>query len=300
MNPYYPKNKSGHISGLKTGVPARRRARMNVVQITCFCIVALFFIAGAVSAHSPQDVQFSYHEMTGNLSVSITHVVDAPIAHHIKEVIIKKNGVVIRTEYYDTQPLASLPFTYNYMVPVSPGDVLDATAVCNIAGSASARLIIPGMALTGTETSGSPVSSGPSPGESVYSLLWPFHALFMITGFLLLLSAVVMIQAGKKTGNWYKKHRFLAATGVSLIIIAYIIAFSMLALSGPGHLRFPHSFVGIFIVLLAVITLALGIYRDRTKTHKVQVRTVHIWLGRFLLFLMALNIILGLLLTGIL
>ena len=298
MNPYYPKNKSGHISGLKTGVPARRRARPNVVQITRFCIVALFFIAGAVSAHSPQDVQLSYHEMTGNLSVSITHVVDAPLAHHIKEVIIKKNGVVIRTEYYDTQPSASLPFTYNYMVPVSPGDVLDATAVCNIAGSASERLIIPGMA--GTEPSGPQEGSVTYQGASVYSLLWPFHAFFMITGFLLLLSAVIIARAGKKTGNWFKKHRILAATGVSLVVIAYIIAFSMLALSGSGHLRFPHSYTGIVILLLAVITLALGIFRNSTKAYRVQVRTVHIWLGRLLLFLMALNIILGLLLTGIL
>lgn len=300
MKPYTRMKKPGPESVSGPGNLTRRRTRRNVMLITGVCIIAFFFITGAGSAHSPQDLEVSYNEMTGNLSLTITHVVGDPLTHHVKEVEIKKNGVVVRTEYYKTQPSASLPFTYTYPVPVSPGDVMDATAVCNIAGSASARLIIPGPAPTGAETSGSRVNGPPSQAASVYSLLWPFHALFMITGFLLLLSAVIITKAGKKTGNWYKKHRVLAATGVSLIVIAYIIAFSMLTLSGAGHLRFPHSYVGISIVLLAVTTLALGIYRDRTKTYKVQVRTVHLWLGRLLLFLVTLNIILGLLLTGIL
>ncbi len=300
MNPYPPVNRSGKISVSETGIVSRRRTAKNAMQIIGVLITAFFFITCAVTAHSPQDISLSYDEITGVLSLSITHFVDDPLAHHIREVEIKRNGDVIRTERYDTQPSASIPFTYTYTVPVSPGDVLDATAVCNIAGSASARLVVPGPALNGTETSGARVSSVPPGGTSVYSLLWPFHALFMITGFLLLLSAVIIVQAGRKTGNWYKNHRILAVTGVSLIIIAYIIAFSMLALSGSGHLRFPHSYVGISIIFLAVLTLALGMFRDRTKTYRVQVRTVHLWLGRLLLLLLALNIIFGLLLTGIL
>ncbi len=105
----------------------------------------LAFIFGAVLfssmayADPPQDVKIGYDLKSQILTVTITHKSSYPGFHYIKLVEIKKNGVVVGTNNYDTQPDVAT-FTYTYKVPVGKGDALEVNAVCSLSGSKTATL----------------------------------------------------------------------------------------------------------------------------------------------------------------
>jgi hypothetical protein len=104
-------------------------------------LIFFFFYPQPVSAHTPENVQLEYDSYTHTLKVTITHNTSSPDTHFIKSVEIKKNGLVLSSNEYDSQP-ARDTFTYAYDVSVEDGDTFEVTANCSISGYKTGTLII--------------------------------------------------------------------------------------------------------------------------------------------------------------
>ena len=130
-------------------------------------------------------------------------------------------------------------------------------------------------------------------------VLWPYHALLQVLGFILLLSAVVVVRFGKKIPGWYRWHKHLAYAGSVLIIAALALAFFMVETSGGPHIRVPHAALGVFTLLLLVATLLIGIGREKIRPPKPSLRTIHLIVGLATALFLLVTILSGLLTAGV-
>lgn len=121
---------------------------------------------------------------------------------------------------------------------------------------------------------------------------WPYHALLMSTGFILLLSGFVVIRF-HKTPHWFKSHRILQSAGGTLAIAGLFTSITMVTISGAPHLRYSHDIFGMVTILLIVSTLLIGYTMNRTSRTNNEIRTAHRWLGRTSIAFVAINIALG-------
>ena len=133
------------------------------------------------------------------------------------------------------------------------------------------------------------------PGISVY---WPYHALLMATGFILLLVGFAVVRL-RKTPGWYKTHMILEISGGTCIIAGLFIGIYMVTLSGFPHLANIHEKLGVIIAILVISTILLGWLIKRTRESKKTIRMSHRWLGRISLALIVINIVLGVLFLSI-
>jgi desulfoferrodoxin (superoxide reductase-like protein) len=78
---------------------------------------------------------------TQTLSVTIDHYTLSAGMHYIKYVEIKKNGVSISKNKYDSQPKGSI-FTYTYEIQALKGDIFEVTATCNLWGNKTSTLTV--------------------------------------------------------------------------------------------------------------------------------------------------------------
>lgn len=115
------------------------RPTVNLILSATIVLAALTCLPTNASAHAPQDIKLKYDAATAVLSVTITHTTFAPTMHYVKQVEIKKNGAVVNSSSYDSQP-DKTGFTYTYAVPASPGDVIEVTGSCSIFGSTTTKL----------------------------------------------------------------------------------------------------------------------------------------------------------------
>jgi hypothetical protein len=90
-------------------------------------------------ANPPQDVKLEYDSNSQTLTVTITHKSSLTGFHYVKSVEIKKNGLVVSTNTYSSQP-APVTFAYNYQVSAGRGDTLEVTATCSILGDKTVTL----------------------------------------------------------------------------------------------------------------------------------------------------------------
>ena len=127
--------------------------------------------------------------------------------------------------------------------------------------------------------------------------LWPYHASLVILGFLLLVWG--MTFARRKEKGWLKKHKLLGISGTSVAVAGMTMAAYMVSAASQEHLRVPHAYLGSFVILLLIITPALGLLQLRAaKENKAKIRRIHRLFGRIALLLMALNILFGLLIVS--
>jgi glucose/arabinose dehydrogenase len=105
-------------------------------------LLLLAFLAIPVQAHPPADVSLSFDQENQTLNVTIMHKVSTPSSHYVARVDLTKNGQIVHSFDYTSQP-TSTQFTYSYAMNASGGDVLKATATCSIAGSKTGVLTIP-------------------------------------------------------------------------------------------------------------------------------------------------------------
>jgi desulfoferrodoxin (superoxide reductase-like protein) len=77
------------------------------------------------------------------LSVTITHNSPTTSNHYVETVELFKNGIALETFTYQTQPDRSM-FTYEYPVTGQDGDLMEATATCNIYGSLTMNTTVVG------------------------------------------------------------------------------------------------------------------------------------------------------------
>jgi hypothetical protein len=127
--------------------------------------------------------------------------------------------------------------------------------------------------------------------------LWPYHASLVILGFLLLVWG--MTFARRKEKGWLKKHKLLGISGAAFALAGVMMAAYMVSAASQEHLRVPHAYLGSFVILLLIITPALGLLQLRAaKENKAKIKRVHRLFGRIALLLMALNILFGLLIVS--
>jgi hypothetical protein len=132
-------------------------------------------------------------------------------------------------------------------------------------------------------------------GVPVY---WPYHALLMTTGFVLLVAGF-FIARFRKTETWYKTHMILEAVGGACILAGLFVGIYMVTLSGLPHLRNTHELAGVAAGILVIITITIGYLIKRINKSKNVIRISHRWLGRISIVLVAINIVLGLLLLSV-
>lgn len=121
---------------------------------------------------------------------------------------------------------------------------------------------------------------------------WPYHALLMSTGFILLLSGFVVMRF-HKTSHWFKSHKILQSAGGTLAIAGLFTSITMVTISGAPHLRYSHDLFGMVTIILIAGTLLIGYVMNRTSRAGNEIRIAHRWLGRTSIAFVAINIILG-------
>jgi len=127
--------------------------------------------------------------------------------------------------------------------------------------------------------------------------LWPYHASLMILGFGLLVWG--MTVARRKEKGWLKRHKLLGVSGASFAVAGAMAAAYMVSAASQEHFRVPHAYLGSLVILLLIITPALGLLQLRAaKEDRAKIRGVHRIFGRTALLLMALNILFGMLIVS--
>jgi hypothetical protein len=115
----------------------------RVIILSLVGIFALFTMTSlcptAVNAHAPQKVLLAYDPVTKTLGVTVTHTRFSE-GHYIEQVVIKKNGTVVATQEYKSQP--SETFTYTYQLDAVSGDTLEVKAACSRFGSTSETITV--------------------------------------------------------------------------------------------------------------------------------------------------------------
>ncbi len=258
------------------------------MHIRKFCIllaILLCVMTGIATAHSPSRVQLSYSEQTGEVVMTVTHVVDDPATHFVRKAEIRKNGETVISETYTGQPSKDT-FTYRYPLILSPGDEIVATAECNIGGSATARFIMPGPTAT-------------TPGEQGTTPLYVYHAILMVTGILFILTAGLLPVYGKSIAGWYRLHIITAVAGSLLVIPAIFLVFRVPYLSVTPSAFAVHVFLGLFLLFSLLAAILLALIRGRAGPHKAAIRRAHLWAGRVFIVLVLINILIGLSAVGI-
>jgi hypothetical protein len=262
------------------------REQSMALRKYCILLTILFMaLTGVASAHPPATLQLSYSEQTGEVLLTVTHLVEDPATHFIRQAEVRKNGVTVISEKYTSQPSLGT-FTNRYPVPLNPGDEVVATAECNIGGSATARFIMPGQ--TGTI----PTEPGTTP-------LWVYHAILMVTGILCILIAGLLPVFGKGISGWYYLHIITAIAGSILVIPSLILVFRVPYLSTSPSAFAVHVVLGLLLLLSLLAAILLALIRSRAGPRKATVRRAHIWLGRAFIVLVVINILIGLVAVGI-
>jgi hypothetical protein len=124
------------------------------------------------------------------------------------------------------------------------------------------------------------------------------HELLMALAVLCLIIGVSTAVFLRQKRNWLKIHKTFNSIGFIGMFIGVVMAFTYVSESGGNHLDGIHQIVGIIVFVLTLVTLILGFYQFKVKD-KMIMRVIHYWMGRFALFLVVTNLILGLMLAKI-
>lgn len=260
---------------------------------TFLALLALIVVCGQASAHPPSAMILIEDPDSNSILVTITHHVSDLSSHYIREIEIGKNGEIIETLRYSSQPSPD-SFTYRYPLPLDAGDTAKVVARCNIGGEIAREYQNAGR--TGTDMH-APVY----PSTSWYSSLLPVHAALMAAAFFCFLISALLPIIGTRLKGWYRLHTWISGAGAVLMIPALGISYAMVSLSGGPNFRVPHAYLGLLIAAVILLVLGLAFIRNSVEIErKKQLRSIHLWLGRLLVILMALNILAGLNTAGLL
>lgn len=256
-------------------------------------VLTILITCAMVSAHPPSDLKLVDDPGSNSILVTLTHRVNDPSSHYVHEIEFGKNGVIVDTLQYTGQPSIET-FTVRYPLLLDAGDTVTVTARCNIGGSITRQHQVPGMngPITPTSSNAPPLS---------YSSLLPIHAIMMTAAFFLFLVSALLPLAGSRIKGWYRIHTLASSAGGVLTILAMGIAYAMVSLSGGPNFRVPHAWLGLLVLIVLLIVLGLAVIRRTVPVErKTMVRSIHLWLGRLLVLLMAFNILAGLNMAGLL
>ena len=129
--------------------------------------------------------------------------------------------------------------------------------------------------------------------------LWPYHAVLMITGLLLLSTGMLIARYMKNRHWWLRAHKMMGISGAIFVISGLVMAIYMVSLSTGVHFRVPHAYLGSITIIFVLMTPIWGYAQFKSVSEAVKIRTIHRWSGRITLALIFINIISGLSLGGI-
>ena len=259
---------------------------MHARTLVIMGLILLVSLGGMAAAHPPSRMQLAYQEQTGELVAEISHGVEDPAIHFVQNVVIRKNGDILHEETYINQPSENL-FTYRYPVVLGPGDEVTATADCNIFGTITARISIPG-------------SPGAAPPAQATIPLWVYHALLLATGFAFIIIAGLLPVYGKRIGGWYRLHVTTAVIGSVFSLAAIWLVFRASYLSAGPSVFGIHVILGLLLLATLLAALVLAVLRNRAGARKAALRSAHLWAGRAFIVLVVVNMLLGLAVVGVL
>ena len=143
--------------------PVRFRHLSLIVRALVLALVSLAVLSGGALAHPPADAAMTYDQNTGDLIVTITHQVDDPTTHYVKQVTVKQGDTVLIDKSYTSQPDRS-SFSYRYNLPqlkASSGEIR-VDAQCVQFGSRSGTLTLSANPAPVTTASASPAAPAPT------------------------------------------------------------------------------------------------------------------------------------------
>jgi len=125
------------------------------------------------------------------------------------------------------------------------------------------------------------------------------HAGFMTTGLVLMAAGVCIARYMRKHPWWLRRHRALGICGALSIVLGFLAAVYMVAVSGDEHFEVLHAWAGAVVILAATASAILGQLQFTLKNRRAELRKAHRWAGAMTLILVPLNMISGLVLAGI-
>jgi len=131
----------------------------SIIRIVALTLIGFALLGGSALAHPPADPALTYDDQTGDLVVAITHQVDNPATHYVKQVTVRQGNTVLIDKSYTSQPDAS-SFMYRYNLPQLKGSRGEVTvdARCSLSGSRSGTLVMGGTP--------APVGAEPAPTKA--------------------------------------------------------------------------------------------------------------------------------------
>ena len=130
------------------------------------------------------------------------------------------------------------------------------------------------------------------PVEDKILILFPYHALLVLSGLLFLIAGMICARYLKGKRWWLKAHRTLGIAGAALTLSGITVAIYMVSASAglqpPGG---PHAYLGIIVSLMVILTPVLGFIQLKKRDKRLQ--TIHRWSGRMTIALMIINAYLG-------
>ncbi len=136
--------------------------KASIIRIVALTLIGLTALCGSALAHPPAAAALTYDDQTGDLVVTITHPVDNPATHYVKQVTVRQGNTVLIDKSYTSQPDTS-SFTYRYNLPQLKGSSGEVTVdvQCSLFGSRSGSLI-----MSGTPALVAPAGAVPAPTKS--------------------------------------------------------------------------------------------------------------------------------------
>jgi cytochrome b561 len=119
------------------------------------------------------------------------------------------------------------------------------------------------------------------------------HIAFMAAAFLFISVGVFTAAFRRQSPSWLKRHKYCGVTGLISGLAGFVAVLLAISLSHSEHFNSLHTWVGTAVVALLLLTPLMGQLMLNTGTQGPQFRPWHIWCGRTVLTLMAVNIALG-------
>jgi membrane-bound ClpP family serine protease len=129
--------------------------------------------------------------------------------------------------------------------------------------------------------------------------LFYIHAGAMGAGFLLMAAGAGIARFHRQQRWWLKAHKSFGMTGSFVMLTGLVAAFLMVDQNVSGHVRVPHAWGGLVMILLAFMTPVLGQLQFKIREKAKLLREKHRWSGRTTLIVGLATILSGLRAAGI-
>jgi hypothetical protein len=129
--------------------------------------------------------------------------------------------------------------------------------------------------------------------------LWPYHAILMTLGFVLMTTGMLIARYLKARSWWLKAHKPLGAFGSLFALAGLFTTIFMVSQSTGIHFRVPHAYLGAITFIFVAMTPILGYAQLKVRNSRATIRAIHRWSGRITIVLMLLTLLSGSSLVGL-